>query len=316
MRLATALLAAALGFAEEDRRPPMNQAPDPAGILVMAHGGEEAWNQAVRASLKGLEAAVPVELALGMADADTLQAAILRLEAKGVRRIAVIRLFISGESFLGRTRKILGLDPGAPARAEWASAAAASGDGHDHHAHGHDPDKMPLWRVDTRSRIHLRAEGLLDGDVAGKILAERAKALSQSPKTETVLLLGHGPGDDAENARWLAAMDRAAAEVKRARKFKAVRVETLREDWPERRREAVARIRKLAAATAKAGGRFLVVPARVHGFGPYAGVLKNLPYVSDGKGLLPHPLVGEWLKRQAAEAFKAAGWSDAAAPLN
>lgn len=300
--------------AEDVHRPPQGLRPDPAGVLVMAHGGDAAWDKAVHGAVKGLEGALPVELAFGMADAESLQAAVKRLEAKGVRRIAVVRLFMSGDSFLGRTRQILGLEPGAPPK----PAEVSGHEGHASHDHaGHqDPDKMPLWRIETQSRIALSAEGLLDGDVPGRILAERAKALSKAPKTESVLIIAHGPGDDAENARWLEEMDRFAAEVRKAKRFKAVQVETLREDWPEKRKDAERRIREFVADAAKAGGRAIVLPLRIYGFGPYAKVLKDLPYVADKKGLIPHPLVGEWLRKQAAATFTKAGWTDAAAPLN
>ncbi len=280
----------------------------PAGVLVMAHGGDEAWNRAVHETVAPLEKRVPVELAFGMADADTLQAAVSRLEAKGVRRISVVRLFVSGDSFLKRTRKILGLDPGAPPKPE----------GHEHHAghHGggmpsfHDPDTMPLWRVTTKSRIVVDPKGLQDGDESARILAERAAALSKDPAKESVLVLAHGAGDEAENARVHERMEQVAAQIREAKPFREVRVETLREDWPAKRKEAEARIREYVAAASK-NGSVLVIPYRVYGFGPYADTLEGLKYVSDGKGLVPHPLVGQWLLERVTESFKTAGWSDA-----
>ena len=46
------------------------------------------------------------------------------------------------------------------------------------------------------------------------------------------------------------------------------------------------------------GGTAIVIPFRVQGFGPYAGVLDGLHYVSDGQGLVPHPNVTEWVAGQ------------------
>ena len=65
-----------------------------------------------------------IEVAFGMADADSLQAGVRRLEARDVRKIGVVRMFVSGESFLQRTEQVIGLLGGAP------PAAPASPAGH------------------------------------------------------------------------------------------------------------------------------------------------------------------------------------------
>ena len=49
------------------------------------------------------------------------------------------------------------------------------------------------------------------------------------------------------------------------------------------------------------GGRVIVIPFRVAGFGPYARVLEGLPYASDGRALLPSAEVERWVRRQARE---------------
>ncbi|PCI40025.1 MAG: hypothetical protein COB53_02270, partial [Elusimicrobia bacterium] len=127
------------------------------GVLVMAHGGEPEWNRLASEAAASLAKEYPTEIAFGMARADTLQKAVMRLEKRHVRRIAVVRLFLSGKSFLGRTEKILGAVPGASERpAHW-----------EHHGHGDhammDPRTMPLWRVKTNSEFVITREGLLDG---------------------------------------------------------------------------------------------------------------------------------------------------------
>jgi sirohydrochlorin cobaltochelatase len=81
-----------------------------------------------------------------------------------------------------------------------------------------------------------------------------------------VLILAHGPGDGAENERWLAHLNARAEVVGRALPFGTVRVETLREDWPEKRKDAEQRIRSYVEQAAKTG-RAVVIPFRVQGFG-------------------------------------------------
>jgi sirohydrochlorin cobaltochelatase len=270
-------------------------AHDDFGVLVMAHGGGAEWNAEVEKMLAPLKNEYRLELAFGMADPATMEAAIHRLEARGVRRIAVVRLFISGDSFLDRTQQVLGLAPGAPPK----PAAAAQAD---HGAHG--GHSMALWRIATSASFALSREGLADVPEMGAVLAERARTLSRDPKVESVLILAHGPGDDAENARWISQIDARAAAVRSALPFTRVHVETLREDWPDKRVAAEARIRDFIEAAGKNGGRAIVIPYRVAGFGPYAKVLEGLTYASDGKGLLPSTAAEHWVRRQIEELRK------------
>ncbi|MFT3725816.1 MAG: CbiX/SirB N-terminal domain-containing protein [Hyphomonadaceae bacterium] len=262
------------------------------GVLVMAHGGGAAWNAEVEAMLAPLANDYPLELAFGMAEAASLQDSVTKLEARGVDRIAVVRLFISGESFSERTEQILGLVPGAAPK----SAEHADHGGHD----GHGMD-MALWRIETKSSFAVSKEGLADAPEMGAVLAERVQGLSKEPAKESVLILAHGPGDDAEDQRWLKMIDQRAEAVRRAGAFKQVQAQTLREDWPEKRVVSEARIRAFVEAGSKEGGRVIVIPYRVAGFGPYAGVLKGLDYVADSKGLLPSAEVEHWVRRQVKE---------------
>ncbi len=262
--------------------------PTEFGVLLMAHGGTPEWDKDVLDAVQPLKGQYTIEVAFGMADPVTIQDAARKLEAKGVRRIGVVRLFISGESWLERTEQILGLRIGAPERPKGGAP-----DPHVGHAGHHN---MDLWRIDTRASFALTRQGLAEADGMGEILAARAGALSRNPRTEDVMILGHGPGDDAENARWLAAIDARADIVRRSRPFRRVAVMTLREDWPEKRPEAEKKIRGFVE-TAKAEGRVaIVIPFRLQGFGPYAEVLEGLNYVSDGHGLIPHPNVTRWIE--------------------
>ncbi len=275
------------------------QEGDGFGVLVMAHGGSETWNQAVLDAVAPLREAQPLEVAFGMADPRTLQAAIQRLEAQGVRRIAVVRLFVSGSSFLERTEKILGLRPGAPPAPEHVAEHGGHGD----HAAGGggSSHSMALWRIETVSRFALSEQGLAEAPEMGVILAQRALGLSEEPEVEDVLILAHGPGDDEENERWMLALRQRAECLSHYAPFRRVEVLTLREDWPEKRVEAEERIRAFVERARAEGGRALVIPFRVYGFGPYAEVLEGMDYEADRVGLLPHPLVTEWIADRIRE---------------
>jgi sirohydrochlorin ferrochelatase len=263
-------------------------ADDRFGVLVMAHGGSEQWDSAVVQAVEPLRRDYPLEVAFGMADAASLQESIQKLEARGVTKIGVVRLFVSRDSFLERTEQILRLEPGAPERPAHAHDGAAEA--------GHD---MEFWQVDTEAQFALSDEGLSEAPEMGAVLLDRALALSRDPRREDVLVLAHGPGDDAENERWLAHMDRQADEVRRGAPFHRVQVATLREDWPAKREQAEQAVRRVVQQSLDEGRRTIVIPYRVHGFGPYAAVLDGLDYVADRRGLLPHDGVTAWIARQA-----------------
>ncbi|MBX9897104.1 MAG: hypothetical protein K2Y17_04270 [Qipengyuania sp.] len=256
------------------------------GVLAMAHGGGSEWNREVETMLDPLRRDYRMEIAFGMADPATMQEAVRKLEAQGVSRIAVVRLFISGESWRERTEQILGVRPGAAPR----SAGQQNG--------GHGGHGIDLWRIETNSRFALTGEGLADAPEMASVLVERVRTLSRDPQRESVLILAHGPEDDAENERWIGQIDARADAVRELAPFRRVRVETLREDWPEKRRASEARIRGFVEEANRQGGRAVVVPYRIQGFGPYAEVLQGLSYVSDGRGLLPSANVRQWVRRQ------------------
>lgn len=262
---------------------------DQFGVLVMAHGGRSEWNREVEAMLTPLRQDYPLEIAFGMADPATMQEAVRRLEARGVSRIAVVRLFISGQSWRGRTEQILGIRPGAP-----PGSAGQAGGGHS----GNRGHSMDLWRIETNASFALSTEGLAAAPEIGSVLAYRVQVLSRDPRRESVLILAHGPEDDGENERWIRQIDARANAVRELAPFPRVRVETLREDWPEKRAASVARIRAFVEEANRDGGLAIVVPYRVQGFGPYAEVLRGLSYVSDGRGLLPSAEVQRWVRRQ------------------
>ena len=259
------------------------------GVLVMAHGGGQAWNREVETMLAPLRRDYRLEIAFGMADATTMEAAVRRLEAQGVRRIGVVRLFISGESWRERTEQIFGLRAGAPPR--------PAGDHADHGAHaGHS---MALWRIDSPARFALSDEGLAAAPEMGAVLADRVRALSRDPARESILILAHGPEDNAENERWLRLIGQRAEAVRAMAPFRTVQVESLREDWPEKRTASEARIRAFAQQAAANGGQLIVIPYRVAGFGPYARVLEGVTYAADQRGLVPSAQVEQWVRRQA-----------------
>lgn len=267
---------------------PTTNAPTP-GVLVMAHGGGAEWNAAVAEAVAPLRDRIPLVLALGMADPHTLQAGLDSLAERGASDVAVIRLFLSGASFLHQTQYLFGMRADPPA---WGMIG---------HRMTAGTDLEPLA---TEARILLDPDGLAGSGTATGIMDQRATAAAPE-RDAGLLLVAHGMGAEDENDRLLAGMERSADKLRRAG-HPEVRAATLREDWAEARAVAEQRIRAAVQEMRTKHGRVVVLPYRLHGFGPYADVLHGLTYDSS-PALLPHPLITEWIAERATSRFCSAG---------
>lgn len=268
------------------------------GVLVMAHGGSDEWNQTVEAATSSLAQVAPTVVAFGMANPYSLRLGLRSLRSQGVSRVAVVRLFLSGESFLAQTEYLLGLSPTPPGSFVLMGPAAA------------DPTaREPL---DHQMAVATHPDGLMTSAEARRIISDRARELSVHPESESVLVIAHGMGDEAANDRVLEAMESAGERI-RSRGFADVRVATLREDWAEHRVVAEIELRDYVTAETSSGRKVIVVPMRLAGFGPYAEVLAGLDYLP-ADGLLPHDQVNLWLQNTAARVACSAGWGPALGP--
>lgn len=279
------------------------------GILVMAHGGTDEWNEAAAGVAAALQAEAPTALAFGMADPVTLRASLDSLGRAGVDRVAVVRMFLSGSSFREQTDWLLGMSDQRPGY--FISHGGGHGGGHGGDDAGHHGVEDPHAAIDHGMSVATHDHGLMRAPEAAAILLDRARGLSTDPAGESVLLIGHGMGQEAENDAVLAAMARAAAPL-HDEGFAAVKVTTLREDWAEPRKAAEAEILAFARAETRAGRRLLVLPFRLFGFGPYAEVLGALPY-APGRGLLPSDRIAGWAVRTARSIFCSNGWAASSA---
>ena len=306
---------AAPGPSPEGTVHPARDVPTPAssgfGVLVMAHGGGPEWDRSVAEAVAPLRGEVPTRLAYGMASPRTLRAALDSLRQDGVTHVAVVRMFLSGRSFLDQTEYFLGLSDQPPAsfllmdHAEGAHGGAGAAG---HAAHG-GASPAPIEHGLT---LATHAYGMLESDEAAQIMRARAAELSRAPAAESVLLRAHGMGDEGENDEVLAVMSAISGSLEHEG-FTRVRAATLREDWDEKRAEAEEQIRTWDAAEAAEGRRVLVLPMRLSGFGPYAEVLEGLSY-APGDGLLPHPAIQGWIRQTAVRVACTQGWRTALAP--
>ena len=262
---------------------PYASSAEQAGVLIVAHGGSAQWNRMVRQVVKQAQLSLPTELALGMGmhpqEVRRLQAAVDRLERRGVHRLVVVPLFISSYSEVFRQHAYLfGLRP----QAEWPEVGA------------------PL----TLHVPVVMGEALDDSPMVADILLERARRLSQTPAQETVVLVAHGPNQEVDNRRWLEHMQQLGQRIKRDGRFHDVLAFTIRDDAPAAVREEATRQLREAVRAVSQDSRVLVVPLLIAQGGIEGKIptlLAGLSYLYTGETLLPHPNVAHWIIQEVTQ---------------
>jgi sirohydrochlorin cobaltochelatase len=248
------------------------------------HSGPSVWNSNVEEVARTLNQQFPTEVAFGMADPQSIQAAVQRLEARGVRDIAVVPLFVSSHSpIIGNSRYILGLQP------QLARTTRL----------------RQLDRVSSSARFRF-GQALDAHPLVSEILLQRASALAQRPGQSTVVLIAHGPNDEEENGRWLRDMDAHARFLRERGGFRAVKVLTHRNDAPAAVKDAARARFRQEVADASRGGEVIVVPLLLSSGGIEAEVEKDLQGLSSrfAQPLMPHPNIARWAAAQAQELLR------------
>lgn len=246
-----------------------------------AHADGNVWNSNVEDVARMLAARYPTEVAFGMADPQSIQAAVRRLEARGVQDIVVVPLFVSSHSpIIGNSRYILRLQPGLARTTRLRH----------------------LDRVD--SGAHFRFASAMDAHpLVSEILLDRAKALTRQAGRATVVLIAHGPNDEEENRLWLRDMDAHARLLRQRGGFREVKVLTHRNDAPPDVKAAARETFRQEVASASRAGEVIVVPLLLSAGGIEAeveGDLRGLSY-RFAQPLMPHPNVARWAQRQVEE---------------
>lgn len=276
------------------------------GILLLAHGGAPAWNEQVLALRSSVDETVPTEVAFGMADPKELARALRRLERRRPGKVVAVPLFINSASeVLDQTRYVLGLASRPSETMRRASLAMAQA--HPFGAHRHH--LFSLERV--KSSLPLVMTPALDcHPLIGEVLLERARGLSRDPGSETVVLVGHGPVDEAAVRHWEEAMGVLAEGLRKEGGFRAVKAGLLRDDAQASvRAAAVRRLRRMVEEAGRSEGRVLVVPYLIAQGGieeKIVAALEGLRYEWDSRTIMPHANVGRWLAEVSRRGAQAA----------
>lgn len=272
------------------------------GVLLLAHGGKPEWNQRVIDVAKVVDAKQPTEVAFGMASRASIQQAVDKLQARGVKEIIAVPLFVSSHSsVITSTEFLLGLRPVAPkdlaifAKMDHSShGAPAAATDHSNHAAHVDPASPVTLKLPVRMTSALNRHPLI-----GAIVADRAKAISSDPAKEAVIIVAHGPVPDDDNNKWLADMAVLAEQTKAAAPFASVQYMTVRDDaGPAMREAATKELREKVQAQVAAGRKVLVVPHLMSFGGIEQGIrkrLEGLDYTMTTQALMPDDRIAQWV---------------------
>ncbi|MGH9456188.1 MAG: sirohydrochlorin chelatase [Thermoanaerobaculia bacterium] len=273
------------------------------GILLLAHGGAERWNDSVAELARGIDADVPTEVAFGMAQRSAMQPAIDRLQARGVERIVAVPLFVSSHSsVITSTEYLLGLRETAPPQLEqFARMSHGHGGGHGHgdeHAAAADPTSPVV------ASVPVTMTKALDGHpIAAEILLSRVASLSSDPAEEVVIVVAHGPVSNEDNEKWLADIGSLAEHMRGAGTFHRIEYMTVRDDAPEPiRSQATVELRARVEKAAAEGKRVVIAPLLISYGGIERGIqkrLEGLEYAMPAEGLLPDERLATWVRVMA-----------------
>ena len=262
------------------------------GTVVVAHGGDSIWNARVREVAQQAKTGGPVEVSFLMgAGAQTarFQDAVARLEAAGVQQIVVVPMLVSSHS--GHYDQIRWL----------AGDSVTLGETMMHHLH-----MAGIARPATR--VPMRVTAAMDASTEmARVIADRALALTRTPREQALFIVGHGPNSAEDYAAWMGNLRPVADSVKAWTGFRDVRVDLVRDDAPAPvRAEAVRRVRELIELQAMATSRDVIVVPVLVSKGSVSrdkvpNDIRGTRSVYSGEPLLPHPAMARWIEARVRE---------------
>ena len=267
------------------------------GTVVVAHGGDSIWNAHVREVAQQARTGGPIEVSFLMgAGAKTarFQDAVARLEAQGVSQIVVVPMLVSSHSGHYDQIRYLGGEP------------VTLGETMMHHLHMAGIER-------PTAKVPLRVTKAMDASSeVARVLADRAVAMTKTPREQALLIVGHGPNSAEDYAAWMENLRPVADSVKAWTGFRDVRVDLVRDDAPAPvRAEAVRRVRELIELQHLVTNRDVIVVPVLVSKGSVSrdkvpNDIRGTRSIYAGEPLLPHPAMARWIESRVREATGAA----------
>ena len=279
---------------------PPSAAAQTSGVLLLAHGGRDNWNQEILTIAERVDPAIPVEVAFGMANKRTIQDALTRLEDRDVTSVVAVPLFVSSHSSVMRaTEYLLGSRSEAPPEMQAFGGMAAR-----RYAAEGDADDNFDWITPIETTLPVSLTSALDSHaLVADILVSRAREVSEAPEDEVVVVVAHGPSSEEDNARWLKHMQILVDEMLPRTRFSRIEYLTVRDDtrgavWEQARAD----LRAAVERAGQEGKTVLIVPLLMAYGGIETGIrerLEGLDFRMATQALLPDERLAEWVLMQA-----------------
>lgn len=261
------------------------------GLLVVAHGAGPEWNAKVRetvAQVQWKNGPVAVAFLMGPeAMSSGWDVGVKALLERGAKELVAVPLMVSTHgSHVRQIEYYAGLRDSLPGELM----------NHGDHPMAHAAPPVPV-----------RVTNALDAaPELGVALAERWKGLTARDRRRPVMLVAHGPSDEAEARAWVRDISSAASVLPLAGLRQPIEVALLKDDAaPEVRAAAIADMRERITALAVAAQDSVVVLPVLISSGPLVDVtiptdLKNMPIRYSRTALAPLPALARWIERVAA----------------
>jgi sirohydrochlorin ferrochelatase len=248
------------------------------GLLVISHGSREpGWvalvDETVEAARAILGSYAVIEAGfLELVEGRLIQDGINRLEATGVTHILALPLFVSS----GSTH----VD-----EIGWALGAFDK---------PRTVTDLELFRVTVKLTF---GKPMDDDPELVSVVLDRLKSMSLAPAKESVLVIGHGSKEDGFQEAWENGLAAICEQLLKLGGYAASSYALL---LPNQVQERVERLRSefpgndiLVIGLFLSEGYFTkeVIPHRLEGLG----------CIYEERALMPHPLIAEWIVRQARE---------------
>lgn len=154
------------------------------------------------------------------------------------------------------------------------------------------------------------AKAMDDAPQVARVLADRALALTRTPREQALFIVGHGPNSAEDYAAWMENLRRVADSVKAWTGFRDIRVDLVRDDAPAPvRAEAVRRVRELIELQHMATGKNVIVVPVLVSKGSVSrdkvpNDIRDTQSVYAGEPLLPHPAMARWIEARVRQAAR------------
>ena len=245
------------------------------GVLILLHGFRDRGDKVFKDQIQPYADIFPTSLAFGMSMmmSQHIQLGLDDIVAAGAKNIIVVPI-VSTEfnTMIRQWQYIFGLLD--------------------------EPSYATVPRVETDANvIFISPPG--DDPFVAEILLDYANQMSTDPSNEVVIIVAHGPSEEADNQKQLALMDNLAKIVQEDGGYSKVLSATLQDDAPlEIRDRNVAKLRAMIESAQADGKEAILVTNLIGAYTIQSKLrkdLKGLDFKFNAKGLVQHETFGEWI---------------------